>query len=161
MNGSFLSRTLTSRASAQEFGRIANGITRFGLTLDATRNLPILLPPLPEQRVIAAVLDSIDDAIEGAEAVIAATEQLRDSLLHNLLTRGVPGWHTEWKDVPGLGTIPADWRWCGWGRWRRWKGANLHTGLETSPGFMAETFYLYKLVMWFGQTEGLRNTAKR
>ena len=109
VNGSFLSRTLTSRTSAQEFGRIANGITRFGLTLDATRNLPILLPPLPEQRVIAAVLDSIDDAIEGAEAVIAATAQLRDSLLHQLLTRGVPGWHTEWKDVPGLGTIPADW----------------------------------------------------
>ena len=34
---------------------------------------------------------------------------LRDSLLHQLLTRGVPGWHTEWKDVPGLGTIPTDW----------------------------------------------------
>ena len=69
----------------------------------------ILLPPLPEQRAIAAVLDSIDEAIESAEAVIAATEQLRDSLLHQLLTRGVPGWHTEWKDVPGLGTIPAGW----------------------------------------------------
>ena len=109
VNGSFLSRTLGSRASAQEFGRIANGITRFGLTLDATRNLPILLPPLPEQRAIAAVLDSIDDAIERTEAVIAATEQLRDSLLHQLLTRGVPGWHTEWKEAPGLGTIPADW----------------------------------------------------
>ena len=71
--------------------------------------LHILLPPLPEQRAIAAVLDSIDDAIEGAEAVIAATEQLRDSLLHDLLTRGLPGQHTEWRDVPGLGTIPADW----------------------------------------------------
>ncbi len=71
--------------------------------------LSILLPPLPEQRAIAAVLDSIDDAIEGTEAVIAATEQLRNSLLHDLLTRGVPGWHTEWKDVLGLGTIPADW----------------------------------------------------
>ena len=69
--------------------------------------LPI--PPLSEQRAIAAVLDAIDDAIEGTEAVIAATGQLRDSLLHQLLTRGVPGWHTEWKDVPGLGTIPADW----------------------------------------------------
>ena len=68
-----------------------------------------LLPPLPEQRAIAAVLDSIDDAIEGAEAVIAATEQLRDSLLHDLLTRGLPGQHTEWRDVPSLGTIPADW----------------------------------------------------
>ena len=71
--------------------------------------LPFLLPPLPEQRAIAAVLDSIDDAIKGAEAVIAATGQLRDSLLHDLLTRGLPGRHTEFRDVPGLGTIPADW----------------------------------------------------
>ena len=71
--------------------------------------LPILLPPLPEQRRIAAVLDSIDDAIERTEAVIAATERLRDALLHELLTLGVPGWHTAWKDVPGLGTIPACW----------------------------------------------------
>ena len=55
------------------------------------------------------MLDSIDDAIEGAEAVIAATEGLRDALLHDLLTRGLPGQHTEFRDVPGLGTIPADW----------------------------------------------------
>ena len=68
-----------------------------------------LLPPLPEQRAIAAVLDSVDDAIEGAEAVIAAIEGLRDALLHDLLTRGLPGQHTEFRDVPGLGTIPADW----------------------------------------------------
>ena len=68
-----------------------------------------LLPPLPEQRAIAAVLDSIDEAIERTEAVITATERLRDALLHELLTRGVPGWHSEWKDVPGIGTIPADW----------------------------------------------------
>lgn len=72
-------------------------------------SLTIPLPPLPEQRAIADVLDSIDDAIERTEAVIAATETLRDTLLHELLTRGVPGWHTEWKDVPGIGTIPADW----------------------------------------------------
>ena len=70
---------------------------------------PLLLPPLPEQRAIAAVLDSIDEAIEGVEAVITATERLRDTLLHELLTRGVPGWHTQWKDVPGIGTIPAAW----------------------------------------------------
>ena len=55
------------------------------------------------------MLDRIDDAIEGAEAVIAATGQLRDSLLHDLLTRGLPGQHTEWRDVPGLGTIPTGW----------------------------------------------------
>ena len=107
--GAFLARALASRASAQEFSRIANGVTRFGLTLEATRNLPLLLPPLPEQRAIAAVLDSIDDAIERTEAVIAATERLRDALLHELLTRGVPGLHSEWKEAPGIGTIPACW----------------------------------------------------
>ena len=113
--GAFLARSLASRVSAQEFSRIANGVTRFGLTLDVTRNLPILLPPLPEQWAIAAVLDSIDDAIERTEAVIAATERLRSALLHELLTRGVPGWHTEWKNVPGIGTVPASWEvvWLG------------------------------------------------
>ena len=73
------------------------------------KTFEFLSPPLPEQRAIAAVLDSIDGAIERTEAVIAATGQLRDSLLHELLTRGVPGWHTEWKEAPGLGTIPAGW----------------------------------------------------
>ena len=70
---------------------------------------PIPLPPLAEQRAIAAVLDSIDEAIERAEAVLAATEELRRALLNELLTRGVPGWHSEWKDVPGIGAVPACW----------------------------------------------------
>ena len=72
-------------------------------------SLPILLPPLAEQRRIAAVLDAIDDAIERSEAVIAATEELRRSLLHELLSRGVPGWHSEWREVRGLGVVPACW----------------------------------------------------
>ena len=74
------------------------------------KSIPILLPPLSEQRAIAAVLDSIDEAIERTETVITATERLRESLLHELLTHGVPGWHTEWKEVRGIGTIPADWK---------------------------------------------------
>jgi type I restriction enzyme S subunit len=72
-------------------------------------SLPVLLPPLSEQRAIAAVLDSIDEAIERTDEVIAATERLRDALLHELLTRGLPGQHSEWKQVPDLGTIPASW----------------------------------------------------
>ena len=67
------------------------------------------LPPPAEQRAIAAVLDSIDEAIERTEEVIAATERLRGTLLHELLTRGVPGQHIEWKEAPGIGTIPACW----------------------------------------------------
>src|SRR5690606_21924198 len=52
---------------------------------------------------------AVDDTIERTEAVIAATEELRRALLHELLTRGVPGMHSEWRDVPGLGTVPACW----------------------------------------------------
>ena len=89
--------------------RDITGDGRSGLNLDLIRSFRFPLPPLPEQRAITAVLDSIDDAIEGAESVIAATEGLRDALLHDLLTRGLPGQHTEFRDVPGLGTIPADW----------------------------------------------------
>ena len=73
------------------------------------RSIELALPSMPEQRAIAGVLDAIDEAIERTEAVIAATERLRDSLLHELLTRGVPGWHSEWKEVAGVGTVPACW----------------------------------------------------
>ena len=72
-------------------------------------SLPILLPPIAEQGAIASVLDSIEAAIDQTTAVIAANETAQEILLHELLSRGVPGWHTEWKSVPGRGDIPADW----------------------------------------------------
>lgn len=80
-----------------------------GLSRDDVYALRRPVPPLPEQRAIAAVLDSIDETIERTDEVIANTERLRDALLHELLTRGLPGHHTAWRDVPGLGTIPASW----------------------------------------------------
>ena len=89
--------------------RVTQGSTFQAVGGETLRSLAILLPPLPEQRAIAAVLESIDEAIERTEAVVAATERLRDALLHELLTRGVPGWHTEWEHAPGIGTIPASW----------------------------------------------------
>ena len=106
----YAARTLWHRYTQGVTARLEHQTTGIrNLDYAAYLNLPVLLPPLPEQRSIAAMLDSIDDAIERTDAVIAATEQLRDSLLHELLTRGVPGWHSEWKNVPGLGAMPADW----------------------------------------------------
>ena len=95
--------------SSYELLRSLTGDGRTGLNLGILRDFKFFLPPLPEQQAIAAVLNAIDGAIERTDAVIAASEQLRDSLLHELLTHGVPGWHSEWKDVLGLGAIPADW----------------------------------------------------
>ena len=107
----FLFAWLTSPSRLPAYRAISMGtnVRRRRAGFDDFSKLPIQLPPLSEQRAIAAVLDSIYEAIERTEAVIAATERLRDALLHDLLTRGVPGWHTQWKDVPDLGTIPASW----------------------------------------------------
>ena len=102
----FLFHTLDS---AYEGLRKITGDGRNGLNLRLIRTFRFTLPPLPEQRAIAAVLDSIDEAIDRTEAVVAAIERLRDALLHELLTRGVPGWHSEWKEALGVGTIPACW----------------------------------------------------
>lgn len=68
-----------------------------------------LCPPLIEQRAIAALLDAIDGAIERTEIAVTATKTLLNALLHELLARGVPGWHSAWKHTPGLGSIPACW----------------------------------------------------
>lgn len=96
--------------SKNALARVAQGSTFRAIGSGDLRSLPILLPPIAERRAIAEILDSIDRAIESSESAIAATAQLRDSLLHELLTRGVPGWHTEWKQARGIGTMPADWR---------------------------------------------------
>ena len=66
---------------------------------------------------IAAVLDTVDEAIAKTEAVIAKLKQVRAGLLHDLLTRGLdehgqlrdPIAHPEqFKDSP-LGMIPREW----------------------------------------------------
>ena len=93
------------------YQRIGEGTVhrRKSISFERLGRLSFAIPPLTEQRRILSVLNSIDEAIERTEAVIAASVRLRDALLHELLTRGVPGWHTAWKDVPGLGTMPAPW----------------------------------------------------
>lgn len=92
-----------------ELERVRQGTTFDAIGKKDIANLTIPIPPIDQQRKIAEVLDSIDDAIERTEGVICATEQVRDALLYELLSRGMPGWHREWRDVPGVGTLPASW----------------------------------------------------
>lgn len=70
--------------------------------------LYVLAPPLPEQRVIADILSSVDDAIEKTEAVIEQVRRVKQGLARQLLTRGLPGRHTRFKQTE-VGEIPECW----------------------------------------------------
>ena len=70
----------------------------------------ITYPSSAEQYSVTETLDSVQQAIEKTEDTIFKADQLRNSLLYDLLTRGLPGHHQKWKVVPGLSTIPATWQ---------------------------------------------------
>lgn len=68
----------------------------------------IPLPPLGEQRKIAAILSSVDETIEKTEAVIDQLQVVKKAMMQELLTRGMPGRHTRFKQTE-IGEIPESW----------------------------------------------------
>lgn len=70
------------------------------------KNAWLPLPPLPEQKKIASILASVDEAIEATEAVIEQTRRVKKGLLQELLTRGIG--HSSFKKT-AIGEIPEAW----------------------------------------------------
>ena len=68
----------------------------------------LAVPPLSEQRKIAVILSSVDDAIEKTQAVIDQTQVVKRGVMDELFTWGLPGWHTRFKQTE-IGEIPEEW----------------------------------------------------
>jgi type I restriction enzyme, S subunit len=66
------------------------------LNLAKFKSLCLAVPPLAEQRTIAEILDTVDEAIRSTERLIAKLEQAKQGLLHDLLTRGIDD-SREWR----------------------------------------------------------------
>jgi type I restriction enzyme S subunit len=108
-------------------------ITIFGtdppnISTKQIEEIRVILPPLPEQQKIAAILTSVDEVIEKTQAQIDKLKDLKTAMMQTLLTNGVgtkpasadaalnnstagresyiP--HTEFKDSP-VGRIPKSW----------------------------------------------------
>ncbi|CUW37515.1 putative Type I restriction-modification system methylation subunit [Magnetospirillum sp. XM-1] len=73
----------------------------------AYKQLQILLPPLREQRRIAEILSSVDEAIAATQAVIDQTRTVKQGVLKHLLTKGIG--HSRFKHTE-IGEIPDRWR---------------------------------------------------
>jgi len=79
-----------------------------GLNRNDAYGLNALTPPLPEQRKIATVLYTVDQAIEKTEEIIKQSELLRTGIMQDLFSTGV--WtHDEFQETQ-YGSIPVEWK---------------------------------------------------
>ena len=140
ITGAYLLRALQAPMIASQFHIQANGVTRYGLTQNAIKSVHIALPPLPEQRAIAAYLDrKVDFARRYAHVarhIIDTLRELRQVEIHDAVTRGLN------EDVPlkpsgveWLGDMPAHWdvRRLRYAAKMRTSNVDKHVNLNESP----------------------------
>ena len=84
IHGPFLAQLLRVPEVRYEFSRVANGVIRFGLGLNAMNGLSLKVPSYKEQLRIAAVLRSADQAIARTEDLIEAKRRLKRGLMQRL-----------------------------------------------------------------------------
>jgi type I restriction enzyme S subunit len=70
------------------------------------REFQFHLPPISEQRTIAAVLGLVQQALEQQERLIALTTDLKKTLLNQLFTKGLRG---EPQKQTEIGPVPQSW----------------------------------------------------
>jgi type I restriction enzyme S subunit len=78
------------------------------LNTEILGRLPLRLPPLYEQRKIASILSSMGDTIEKTQSVIDQLTVVKKGVLTELLTRGMSGRHTAFRETE-IGLVPAKW----------------------------------------------------
>jgi type I restriction enzyme S subunit len=98
--------------------RFSGQTTQANISGGIVRVREVPLPAISEQKQIAQILDTIDTAIQQTQAIINKLKQLKQGLLHDLLTRGVDAkgeLRPCYEDAPHLykesplGWIPKEW----------------------------------------------------
>jgi len=97
----------------EKYQQKTTGIINFILKDYFNEYIP--LPPLPEQRKIAQILETVDNAIEKTEKIIEKYKRIKQGLMQDLLTKGIDEKGNirsekthKFKDSP-LGRIPEEW----------------------------------------------------
>jgi len=109
----YLAYMLDSTAFRKQVQQAVKGVKVFSISQGLLKNLEVLLPPLPEQRAIAAFLDgkcAIDEAVRIKEEQITLLAERRQILIQQAVTRGLNE-AAPMKDsgIDWIGQIPAHW----------------------------------------------------
>lgn len=101
---------LNTQGSVSRLRALATGTTSVAAiyTRDLMK-LQVLVPPLPEQRAIAAALSDVDALLDGLDRLIAKKRDLKQAAMQQLLTgqTRLPGFYGNWevKQVFDLGDV--------------------------------------------------------
>jgi type I restriction enzyme S subunit len=113
--GPYLFWALKAKPTREAFGNAAQGVTRYGLTLNGIGSVSIPVPDLDTQKAIAAYLDretiQIDQLIEKRSRFIVLIKEKRGAVIAHAVTKGINP-NVEFKDsgLDWLGKIPAHWQ---------------------------------------------------
>lgn len=77
-----------------------------GLKRELVYNIKINLPPVTEQKAIAEILSTVDNAIKKSDETIARTEKIKREMMNKLFAEGIG--HKNFKETK-IGKIPSDW----------------------------------------------------
>nr|WP_025885121.1 restriction endonuclease subunit S [Asaia prunellae] len=94
----FVAHLLSSEGMNKKLNGLNDAGAKAGLNLSTIRSFVIPLPPLPEQKKIAAILSTWDRAIEVMEKLLANSQRQKKALMQQLLTgkKRLPGFTGEW-----------------------------------------------------------------
>jgi len=116
LNSKFLDHLLRTETYRSEYVTRSTGIrsSRLRLYPDKFLEIPVLQPPLEEQRAIADVLDAmnrrINRLIRAKRRLIELLEE-QQVIIHQAVTRGLdPGVPMKPSGVDWLGDMPAHWK---------------------------------------------------
>ena len=99
-NGIFLSYYLNVIAK-KDIAKIAQGVSIVHLYASELKNLKIKIPPVDEQKKIAEILSTWDEAINLIINLIESKKQFKKALMQNLLTAKIrfPEFKDEWEEI--------------------------------------------------------------
>ena len=112
----FFNRAIRSRLYVSFFGSASDGVRigQWDLNKSRMREIPLLIPPLLEQRAIASFLNdkcaTIDEAVKIKEDQITLLRERRQIIIQDAVTRGLDSAAPR-KDsgIDWLSQIPAHW----------------------------------------------------
>lgn len=95
----YLGYQLNSNSSRRQISKLGQGNSVVHIYSSSLKNIKIPLPPLPEQKKIAQILSTWDEAIQHTQALITQLEQRKKGLMQQLLTgkTRLPGFDGEWE----------------------------------------------------------------